>query len=178
MWQSHGCLLFSFSFSVFVFPPLLSGCDLSEAPTGQFPFQGDQKAQIGGRATGLLSARYRLHSSAILCLFPLSLSFWWHFCFLCRSLAHAVTSVSPDRGVTCLSLLWSLSFMKPQLFGNRWVWAWCQQWGKVFLQLSIHTHVVPLTTGGPPSDPPMSPLEFTKPLQTHTPIWLLQKAWW
>lgn len=39
---------------------MLSGCDLSEAPTGQFPFQGDQRAQIGGRATGPLSARYRL----------------------------------------------------------------------------------------------------------------------
>lgn len=59
------------------------------------------------------------NSSAILCLFPPSLSFWWHFCFLSRSLAHAVTSVSPDRGATWLSLLWSLSFMKPQLFGNR-----------------------------------------------------------
>lgn len=53
---------------------------------------------------------------------------FWQFCFLFRSLAHAVTSVSADWGIICLFWLWSLSFIKPHFLGNR-LSASCQQWG-------------------------------------------------
>lgn len=122
--------LFSFLFlsPVCVFPGLLSGLIYLRHPqtSSHFRRTRGQDEGWGGQSpwTGTLDRSAQgtdftaQQNSACFFRSHYERSFW-HFCFLSGALAHAATSVSPDHGVTCLSLLWSLSFIKPQLFGNR-----------------------------------------------------------